>query len=261
MKIEIQNLGPIHRFEFDLEKDLHLLYGENNVGKSFATNILFCILKAMSETDPLKMRAYFQSDMVAEPAGAGYHVKDENWKDIVNNAGKAFFEKIFEDAKRYVSNTYATLSNASGDLGQLIIKASDKKNSLHIVLNEAMKIIEFDFQFADFNPDANAEIFPQTRVHNALQVIQRLLWKDVYQVYYLPTFRSGVYQSLSNMGALFAKLSTQRILLNGNFDLPGYGAPVADFYLKLMGQYETYPAGKIATTGLRIEKNILHGEV
>lgn len=68
MKIEIQNLGPIHHFEFDLEKDLHLLYGENNVGKSFAVNVVYCVLEAflqegewVSNLDFHKYNAYWEN--------------------------------------------------------------------------------------------------------------------------------------------------------------------------------------------------------
>ena len=49
MKLTLNNIGPIHKFEFDLEKDIHLIYGKNNVGKSYAVNFLYCFLKALNE--------------------------------------------------------------------------------------------------------------------------------------------------------------------------------------------------------------------
>jgi len=45
MKIEIKNLGPINEFTFDLEKDFHIIYGENNIGKSYAISTIYIILK------------------------------------------------------------------------------------------------------------------------------------------------------------------------------------------------------------------------
>ena len=45
MKITIKNFGPIDHFEFDLEKDLHVIYGENNIGKSWAIEVLYLLLK------------------------------------------------------------------------------------------------------------------------------------------------------------------------------------------------------------------------
>ncbi|WP_064197402.1 MULTISPECIES: AAA family ATPase [Emticicia] len=46
MKISIKNFGPIEHFEFDLEKDLHVIYGENNIGKSWAINLIYLVLKS-----------------------------------------------------------------------------------------------------------------------------------------------------------------------------------------------------------------------
>ena len=47
MKIQIHSFGPIHFFEADLEKDLHLIVGENNTGKSYAITIIYLILKSI----------------------------------------------------------------------------------------------------------------------------------------------------------------------------------------------------------------------
>jgi hypothetical protein len=45
IKIKIKNFGPIDHLIFDINKDLHLIYGQNNVGKSYATYCLYCLLK------------------------------------------------------------------------------------------------------------------------------------------------------------------------------------------------------------------------
>jgi len=47
MKIHIKNFGPISSFSFDLEKDLHVLYGKNNIGKSYAISVVYLILKTI----------------------------------------------------------------------------------------------------------------------------------------------------------------------------------------------------------------------
>ncbi len=49
MKISIKNFGPIDHFEFDLEKDLHVIYGENNIGKSWAISVVYLILKSWKD--------------------------------------------------------------------------------------------------------------------------------------------------------------------------------------------------------------------
>ena len=45
MKITLKDFGPISHFEFDLEKDLHVIFGKNNIGKSYAITAVYLILK------------------------------------------------------------------------------------------------------------------------------------------------------------------------------------------------------------------------
>lgn len=45
MKIVINNLGPIHCFEFDLSKDLNVIFGKNNIGKSYAITAVYLLIK------------------------------------------------------------------------------------------------------------------------------------------------------------------------------------------------------------------------
>ncbi len=52
MKIHLKNFGPIHDFEFDLEKDFHVIYGENNIGKSYAMSAIYLILKNLPREKP-----------------------------------------------------------------------------------------------------------------------------------------------------------------------------------------------------------------
>ena len=53
MKIRIQDFGPIRDFTFDLDKDLHLLYGKNGTGKSYAVYCVYVILKQFLRTGEL----------------------------------------------------------------------------------------------------------------------------------------------------------------------------------------------------------------
>lgn len=50
MKIEIKNFGLIDYFFFDLEKDLHLVYGQNAIGKSYPTFCIYCFLNNTKES-------------------------------------------------------------------------------------------------------------------------------------------------------------------------------------------------------------------
>ena len=41
MKIKIERFGPIREFTYDLDKDLIITYGNNNIGKSYAMQIVY----------------------------------------------------------------------------------------------------------------------------------------------------------------------------------------------------------------------------
>nr|VFK38998.1 MAG: AAA ATPase domain-containing protein [Candidatus Kentron sp. TC] len=62
MKIQIDNFGPIRRFECDLDKDLHLILGTNNIGKSYAITVVYLLLKSFMEAgeefDPFEDMKY-----------------------------------------------------------------------------------------------------------------------------------------------------------------------------------------------------------
>ena len=45
MKVILENFGPIRRVEFDLSKDLNVIFGKNNIGKSYAITALYILLK------------------------------------------------------------------------------------------------------------------------------------------------------------------------------------------------------------------------
>jgi predicted ATPase len=45
MQIEIKNFGPIDHIKVDLNKDLHLIFGKNAIGKSYTTYCIYCLVK------------------------------------------------------------------------------------------------------------------------------------------------------------------------------------------------------------------------
>src|SRR5690349_7372225 len=45
MEMKIKDFGPIDYLKFNLDKDLHLIYGQNAIGKSYATYCIYCLLK------------------------------------------------------------------------------------------------------------------------------------------------------------------------------------------------------------------------
>ena len=49
MKLTVKNLGPISQAEVDLSKDLIILTGENNTGKTYVAYGIYGIIKRIKE--------------------------------------------------------------------------------------------------------------------------------------------------------------------------------------------------------------------
>lgn len=51
MQIEIKRFGPVSSFVCNLERDLTLIYGNNNIGKSYSMQIIYLLLKTIIGKD------------------------------------------------------------------------------------------------------------------------------------------------------------------------------------------------------------------
>ncbi|MCP4347035.1 MAG: AAA family ATPase [Desulfobacterales bacterium] len=64
MKIKIQNLGPINEFEIDLSKNFTILFGKNNIGKSYATIVVYLIIKNFLKEKNIHKNAFHLLDQI-----------------------------------------------------------------------------------------------------------------------------------------------------------------------------------------------------
>ena len=82
MKIKIVNFGPIKEFEFDLSKKLIVTYGDNNIGKSYAMQVVYLLLKSFMNipVDEKKVSELIV-DMFQSIADIN---KDSSYDDILN---------------------------------------------------------------------------------------------------------------------------------------------------------------------------------
>lgn len=245
MKIEIQNFGPIHHFEFDLKKDLHLLYGKNNVGKSYAVNVLYCFLKSLSSKDNRSID----------------NEKKREEKNIFMASLIYDFEHFFiPEFKRSLFNTYypGNIRNRFTEKNSILI-LKHKYFSISLELNEnwviRIKRIEEKFgknvSIKDQNKDPLLRLFDIAREFKALK--EKLL--------FLPASKSGLYNSLSGMGELLAELSRSRNEVNSKIELPPFSEAVSDYSLKLFSiEGNDGKRDAITSFGTALE-NILGGRI
>lgn len=201
MKISIKNFGPIEHFEFDLEKDLHVIYGENNIGKSLAIEGLYLLLKFWREKAGLSFRLKLNEDTLS-----------------ASESGQ--LDSILYDLNRSLNKTFGDVKNLiTGFYPEILIET----NSLKIILmyhelGGDINSVDWEKEFFLYNTSIKKDL------GNELDIFENL--------YFLPASKSGIYQVLSNMGNIFAQLS-QLPIKNTSLNLPSMSEPVSDYILNI----------------------------
>ena len=119
MKIKIMNWGPIETCEYDLDRSLIVTYGENNIGKSYAMQVVYLLLKQLRvySENGFFPRRYFSEfdeqrelvqDLVKEfVLNESLEVKNIT-EDILNYYTKSLEESLLEDFIASLRNTFGT---------------------------------------------------------------------------------------------------------------------------------------------------------
>jgi predicted ATPase len=89
MKISIKNFGPIFSFDFDLLKDFNIIFGKNNIGKSYAITAIYLIIKNLTSEN--FTRNSFEMDFFF------YRRHNENKEEIMK---KSPFFKLVDDYEK-----------------------------------------------------------------------------------------------------------------------------------------------------------------
>ena len=113
MKIRIQDFGPIRDFTFDLDKDIHLLYGKNGTGKSYAVYCWYLIMKELF-TD--WGQRFLVREALAINDGSSHLKKASNeiFKKIKDNQKKKIRvnKEITDILKRVIAENVTTIQNS-----------------------------------------------------------------------------------------------------------------------------------------------------
>jgi len=298
LRIEIKNFGPIDHLEFDLEKDIHLIYGKNSVGKSYAIYCVYLVLKNL--TNQLRTNnAYVFSDLAEElPEIFNFNLElleVNQTLDITEEFKLAFgifWYKIFGSSlKNSLLNTFSSISSLHNQYANQkfeIILHNSKDLSFKVVSNNEndIKIIYQDKRFTKVNIKKESEykilandLFyePEGDLLSTNQVLNeiRLLIFQVlvnaisdvlinlkFLLHFLPASRSGLYQGLNALGPIMAELSKSRHLLRSTkIELPTLSEPVSDYYLDISTVDKSRMNVEFQEMIDFLQKEVLKGEV
>lgn len=289
MRVIIENWGPIKRFEYDLTKSIIITYGENNIGKSYAMQVLYLLLKKLiqySEAAFMPFRpTYYTEPLTGIMVDFSKH-KEMDSQDITKaltaihtDYMTELFMSDFLDACRNTFGTFSAILEDDpritlllGEHDQYIFAAAKQQiYSTLAVKKVRIKKVSSDFHKSrEYKTSLDIYIY-ENHVKEAIQKAEDFLIQMnqtfaktilglVEDVYFLPASRSGIYSAISSFGPILAELSKSRAYTNRAFHIPSLSEPISDYFMAL-SNIKGEPAGRYKEFAVQIEQLILKGEV
>lgn len=296
MKISITNWGPIEKCEYDLQKSLIVTYGDNNIGKSYAMQVIYLVLKnlnifAQNRIYHVEKDLYYAGleDIHTEIRELVMDfVMNENVLEIdITDNLRSILEKylmrlLLPQLNNSFENTFGLYENLLEN-DPTISLFMDNGNVIYFLIKNQQLKIKFspkpvllkktDSDFHKSRDTKNChEIFVfENYVGEPVKLIferQNLMILEFLQdiknsfdeVYFLPASRSGIYTGMNSFGPIFAQLAQNRALIKGTLQIPSISEPISDYYMMLSSiRYET--KGTFSDVVTDIEHQILNGEV
>ncbi|QLA17633.1 AAA family ATPase [Desulfolutivibrio sulfoxidireducens] len=294
MIIKIRNFGPIREYTFDIRKDMHLIFGGNSVGKSYAITVVYLIIKSFLDNQD----AYLDYLLRFKP---NYLPEKINYKDIVTDQDvikkdvltilKNYIEEtlisrltnslvatfyLMENLQNQFTNDKLEIEfNVRGlkvcigiDDNRLYVSGIELLNQIEVKRIKANRHCRRDKdKIVLYYVEGNLQLFNAHVMELSVLLYSFLssgIRDHIGAVYFLPASRSGLYQALSAFGPIFAELSKNRAYLSKKIELPGISEPLSDYFISLSEigfSRRGLAASKFNAIASLIEDEVLHGRV
>lgn len=291
MLITLKNIGPIAEFSFDTEKEMHFLFGKNNIGKSYAITVIYLLLKhlheqvsyypAMSEvyesfetavTDPLTTSEASLKQEISIQAAV---------KSLLTETFKRLFLPKLQGALINTFGDLKSLKNESARKNAEIILSCYQKNQLILEIQAGQLILKDFILKTDYivkqaiterPPYFHPEYFKTTLYKKqgsskitGLPLIAPDFFEVnlnvIHNIYFLPASRSGLYNALNAFGAIFAELARHKTMIRQNIQLPTLGEQLSDYFLAIATIQLDKPKDAFSEIAAQIEQTILKGTI
>ncbi len=289
MIIELHNFGPIKSFSFDTDKNIHAIFGKNNIGKSYAISAVYLILKGLREYD-ISFTPLSNDDILLLKNRLIEKLNEEKSNEYIFNEDVIHFFK--ESLNQSILKVIGDSFKNTFDIKNINNAKSSKRLRIVIRLyNHSFSIvfddISQDFVIDDFQLDnlykiqisdidtgpkiSNGEyIYYKSRTSNAIIGIAKITYyyhsrlqfiANLHSIFYLPASRSGLYNALNSFGAIFAELSRNRNFIRKEFKIPSISEPISDYFLNLSNIDKTEASEHYLKHFEEIEQEILQGKI
>ena len=295
MQLHLKNIGPIDAIDINVDSDLTFIYGENNIGKSYAITILYLILKNFAFDSPYAgrythgffPRNRFEDNTIIKDIKSNLEINNdfditENITQYFSDLLTAVFLPRFENSLRNsfgdVSNLNNKISNAHFNLcmefEEYNICITEKNNKLFIMYDgkgisyTCRKVRQHRYP----KPENDYVIFYYLEESRFLEDVQSYFY-DLYKksvlsilskinnVYYLPASRSGLYRALNAFSQILVELAKKRTFLTEKIILPSISEQDSDYFSKINEINVRRISHKYGSIVEGIENKLLNGKV
>ena len=299
MRVIINNFGPINKFEYDLEKDFIVTYGCNNIGKSYAMQIVYLLVKSLIgiRTRYIDYYPLFPGTLENEKNGLPHIEKINKILTDFSASSKQTQIEITETVRDAVSEKMRiilgdvffhscanTFGNFEGILEQkpiinivnkdlsIKIDLADKKISADCFCEKIyIKRASSDYHKArKQNGTYSVYFYKKTDgprniilryIQNKYVTLLNPLSKMYDYVFFLPASRSGIYSGMNAFSSIVAELSKNKSVLTKKIEFPGISEPISDYFLALSNINKRRNNNVLEEIYLEIEEKILKGKV
>jgi uncharacterized protein YajQ (UPF0234 family) len=278
---------------------LHLIYGQNAIGKSYATYCIYCLLKNIKNKAIGGNRfMYFEK---ADESSFDKFVKArikslktnksiDCTKDFLKLVENELKEVILKGLQNSLLNTFSSLKNLknrysdknyeliisisksekltifSNNEGELDLKFEDHFKKVEIVQKDT-KSTRFSLyindrkEFGKATEDEFSRDFIRYMFTKVNQILRKLDF-NIRDIYYLPASRSGLYQALNAFTPIIAELTQNRFFMqNKSIELPSLSEPLADYFIDLSTVDKKHINKEFTEIIKLLQNDILRGEV
>jgi predicted ATPase len=290
MKITINNFGPIEYYCFDLEKDIHLIFGENNVGKSYAITIVYLVVKSVLKYSDIVNYPFYRKESLMDITLPDIDDYSDISDTVISNLTTFLDNTLLATLQDSFTATFDSLSNLQNQFTRVPLTICLDTSLLKITIGVKDKNLKISK--IEFDKKITLRVIKQNRLYKTnnneiilycvkgdkdslVNHLNVLLWDTftefifevttkIKSVHYLPASRSGLYQALSAFGQIIAELSKSRAFLTKKIELPGISEPLSDYFLKLSEvsvNKRNIELNKLDIIAKQIESDILKGTV
>ena len=284
MILTIKNFGPISEYRCDLDRRLIVTYGVNSIGKSYAMQIEYLLLKNL---------LYWNSNRAGN--GTNNHTFEKLVKDFDESdyERQSITEEVLAELEncmkgewmstfiQSLDNTFSNHSMVSSGNAEIIlevpgiaVKLRFKDASLDlkwkikpIVIRKSASTVhksrdsktEFDVYSTKGRTEEPREVLMDKLVELRNEFYDAMVG-EVGDIHFLPASRSGISIGMNAIGPALAELSQYPMTSGKSIAIPSLPEPISDYYLELT-RIQSKKSTPYLYEAEQMEKRILHGSV